>query len=203
MFITFEGCDGCGKSTQIAFAKEYLESRGYTVVVTREPGGTVLAEKLRNIILDPASKMTAQAEAMLYATARVQHVSEIIRPAMERGEIVLCDRYVDSSMAYQGKARGLGMDWVRGLFDHTCGLLPDVTIWLDVSARDAFCRKGGIDAGDRIELEGESFADLVYEGYAEIAKNEPNRIARIDASGTKAETRKKIEALLEKVCARS
>jgi len=203
MFITFEGCDGCGKSTQIAFAKQYLEQKGYTVLVTREPGGTVLAEKLRGIILDPASSMSAQAEAMLYATARVQHVSEIIRPALEQGIVVLCDRYVDSSMAYQGKARGLGMEWVRGLFDLTCGLLPDVTVWLDISARDAFLRKGGIDEGDRIELEGESFAARVYEGYAEIARLEPSRVKRIDASGTKDETRKKIEAVLESVCARS
>ena len=203
MFITFEGCDGSGKSTQIAFAKQYLESIGRTVVVTREPGGTMLAEKLRAIILDPTSVVGARAEAMLYATARVQHVNEIIKPALERGAVVRCDRSIDSSMAYQGKARGIGMEWVRTLFDQTCGLLPDATVWLDISARDAFLRKGGIDSDDRIEREGEAFAALVYEGYKEIAASEPERVHRIDASGTKEDTRVAIRALLEQLCARS
>lgn len=197
MFITFEGCDGCGKSTQTRFAKEYLESLGREVVVTREPGGTRLAEGIRSLILDPANTdMTDRTEAMLYATARVQHMHDTVRPALDSGKIVLCDRYVDSSIAYQGVARGLGTDWVVALFELTCGVYPDLTIWLDVPSTQAFSRKGGLDKGDRIEAEGEAFHRLVYRGYREAYERYPDRIRRIDAGGTKWETRDKIRALL-------
>lgn len=197
MFITFEGCDGCGKSTQIRFAKEYLESKGYQVLVTREPGGSIVAERIRDVILSKESiGMTAETEMLLYAAARVQHTQEIVTPALQEGKIVLCDRYVDSTIAYQGCARGLGAERVVRVFEETCGVYPDLTLWLDVPSDEAFKRKGGIDKDDRLESEGFSFHQKVYNGYCEAWKMFPDRIVRVNASGQKADTRRKIEEVL-------
>ena len=198
-FVTFEGCEGVGKSRQIKLLEEYLITNGIKYYLTREPGGTAISEQIRNIILDGKNAaMTDECEALLYAAARAQLVKEEIAPRLDRGELVFCDRYVDSSLAYQGKARGLGYDFVKRInsfvFDR---VMPDLTVFLNLSPEMAFKRKGGADSADRVEVSGMEFHDKVYEGYLEIAAGAPERFAVIDASGTKAETHAKIVAALK------
>lgn len=188
-FITFEGSDGCGKSTQMRMLKEYLESRGIDVLTTREPGGTDVSEKLRQLILDKRTVMTPVTEALAYACARAQHVAEVIMPAVDSGSFVLCDRYVDSSYAYQGFARGLGFDFINELFLlSTNGYYPDLTFFLDVTPDRAFDRKGGKADSDRMEQQGNDFFNSVYEGYIFAINKFSTRIERIDARGSKQDT---------------
>ena len=200
-FITLEGCEGVGKSRQLAFLKEYMTNNKIDFVVTREPGGGKISEKIREIILDGNNKeMTDECEALLYAAARVQHLNDIVAPALEQGKIVLCDRYIDSSFAYQAYARGLGFEFVEKINSYAISnFTPDYTIFLDLSPEDAFKRKGGVDQNDRLELSGREFHERVYQGYQEVAKKYPERVIRIDPTGTKEETHEKIiNALKEK-----
>ena len=200
-FITFEGCEGVGKSRQIKLLEEYLIENKINYYFTREPGGTAISEQIRAIILDGKNaEMTDECEALLYAAARVQLVKQEIAPRLARGELVFCDRYVDSSLAYQGKARGLGYDFIKSVNAFVMKeFMPDLTIFLNLSPEDAFKRKGGADSTDRVEVSGMEFHNKVYEGYLELAKENPERFAVIDASGTKAETSAKIiSALKEK-----
>lgn len=198
-FITFEGCEGVGKSRQIKLLEEYLVKNGIKYYFTREPGGTGISEQIRAIILDGKNlAMTSECEALLYAAARVQLIKEEIEPRLSRGELVFCDRYVDSSLAYQGKARGLGYDFIKAINSYAfSGFMPDLTIFLNLSPEDAFKRKGGVDRADRVELSGMDFHQKVYEGYLELARENPTRFAVIDASGTKEETSGKIIAALK------
>lgn len=182
IFITLEGPDGAGKTTQIQMMKEYLESLGKTVLLTREPGGTGISEKLREILLDKENaEMSDTTEMMIYAAARAQHVAERIRPALERGEVVICDRFVDSSVAYQGYGRGLG-DAVQEVNRYaTNGLEPDRTFFMDL---DPAVGRGriGKDVQDRMEREKLYFHYRVYEGYLKIWQANPRRVIRLDAS---------------------
>lgn len=198
-FITFEGCEGVGKSTQIKRIHQYMQAFNCLVILTREPGGSEIAEKIRGIILDKDNTaLSGQAELLLYLAARAQHLEEIVKPALNDGQIVLCDRYIDSTYAYQGVARGLGAEKVRALNALTVGeYVPDFTVFLDCPPHIAFARKGGIDKDDRMEREGMEFHNKVYEGYLKIAKAEPERFIRIDARGTKEETHEKILKLFE------
>lgn len=197
-FITFEGCEGVGKSRQISYVKEFLESRGAPFILTREPGGPAISEKIRKIILDAEnSAMTAECEALLYAAARVQHVREVIAPALAAGKTVLCDRYIDSSFAYQAYARGLGEKFVREINAFAMCYMPDVTLFLDLEPEAAFRRKGGADKADRVELSGLDFHKKVYEGYLAVAAEYPERVVRIDCRGEKHQTREKILAVLK------
>lgn len=184
MFISFEGCEGSGKSTQIKLLSEYLSSRGIKHIVSREPGGSEIAEKIRGVILDKENKkMCDECEALLYAAARAQHLKEIIVPALERGEVVLCDRYVYSSLAYQGFARGLGEKFVRSVNSFAFEkYMPDVTIFYDISPKDAFERKRGADENDRLEQAGIAFHNRVYSGYKTIAAR--GEMISVDAHGT-------------------
>ena len=152
-FITFEGCEGSGKSTQVAMFREYLEKNGIDYVFTREPGGTEIAEKIRGIILDVKNaEMTDECEALLYSAARAQHIKEKIIPALNEGKLVLCDRYIDSSYAYQAYARGLGIDFIKKINSYAVdNCMPDYTVFLNISSTDAFLRKGGQDKDDRLE----------------------------------------------------
>lgn len=197
-FITFEGCEGVGKTTQVRLVFEYMKKRGQDVIMTREPGGSEVAEKIRSIILDKENEnITAKTEVLLYLAARAQHLDEIIKPALERGQTVLCDRYTDSTYAYQGVARGIGGAEVNELNRLTVGgFMPELTIFLDCHPKVAFARKGGFDEDDRIEREGMEFHTKVYGGYKQIAAAEPQRFVCVDASGTKAETHEKVLALL-------
>lgn len=185
LFITFEGIDGCGKSTQCELLKDYLNDNGKDFIFVREPGGTVIGERIREILLDKKnSQMTARTELMLFEAARAQITDEVIRPALEEGKTVICDRFFDSSSAYQGMARGMGMDFVDGLnMAATGGLKPDVTFFFDISAEEALKRRGKRgEASDRIELAGIKFQEDVRKGYLELAKNSGGRIVTIDAA---------------------
>ena len=198
-FITFEGCEGSGKSTQIALIKQYLEKKGANYVFLREPGGTAISEKIRNLILDVAnSEMTDQTEALLYASARAQLISQSILPALKNGTLVFCDRYIDSSFAYQSYARGLGFEFVEKVNSFAIeNCMPDYTVFLNISPTDAFKRKGGADKDDRLELSGAEFHEKVYKGYLELAKKYPERFIMIDCSGSKWQTHEKIIKALE------
>ena len=183
LFVTFEGTDGCGKTTQMKRAADWLRGRGYEVVSTREPGGCPISERIREIILDVGSAgMTAECEAMLYAAARAQHVSEVIKPAVKRGAIVLCDRFLDSSLVYQGVGRGLGMGAVRALNRlGVDGCEPDLTLFYDISPERAMQRRRAASAPDRRELERKEFFEAVYGAEKALAAEDPERIAVIDA----------------------
>ena len=199
-FVTFEGCEGVGKSKQLQLLQEYLKKQNISFYLTREPGGTSVSEQIRNIILDGKnSSMTDECEAMLYASARVQLLKEVVKPKLDRGELVLCDRYVDSSLAYQGYARGLGVDFIKMINGYAIeNFKPDCTIFLNLSPEKAFARKGGVDKTDRLELSGIEFHNKVYQGYLALAKEEPDRIVCIDASGEKEQTHARIINALKK-----
>ncbi len=200
-FITFEGCEGVGKSRQIRLVEEYMQNNGIKYFLTREPGGTGVSEQIRSVILDGRNTtMTDECEALLYAAARVQLLKEEIAPRLDNGELVLCDRYIDSSFAYQGYARGLGVDFVEKINDFAVkNFMPDYTVFLSLPPEQAFKRKGGVDKTDRLELSGIEFHEKVYAGYLDLAKRYPERFLIIDASGSKEETHAKvIKALKEK-----
>lgn len=200
LFITFEGGDGAGKSTQIGKLMKYLQLKGFDVVLTREPGGTDIGEKIREIILDPDNgEMDPVTEAMLYAASRAQHVSQVIEPAVKEGKIVICDRFVDSSIAYQGYGRKLG-ESVEIINTYAVReYMPDMTFLLKLKPQAGSNRISGRDK-DRIELEAQSFHQTVFEGYEQLEKRFPERIVGIDASGTieeiEFEIRKHIDKLL-------
>ena len=185
-FITFEGCDGCGKSTQLKKLSEYLEKNGVAHIFTREPGGGKISEDIRAILLNGKNtEMTDECEALLYAAARVQHLSDRVEPALKEGKLVICDRYVDSSFAYQAFARGLGMDFIGKINAYALeNYLPDVTVFIDLSAEDAFRRKHGADENDRLEQAGLAFHDKVYKGYKTLAEKYPERIVCVDGKKT-------------------
>ena len=200
LFITFEGGDGSGKSTQISLLKSALEDRGFDVILTREPGGTVISEKIRSVILDPANSMMAPVtEAMLYAASRAQLVDEVIRPAVLEGKVVICDRFVDSSIAYQSFGRGLGKA-VEEINSYAIGeCMPDLTVYLRLDPEKG---KGRISSRkqDRIEMESGDFHRRVSEGYDWLAEKYPERIKVIDASGSIEEISEQILTIvLEKV----
>lgn len=188
-FVTIEGCEGVGKSTLITLLKKYVQENNIDAIFTREPGGTPVAEKIRAVILDAENKeMTDRAELLLYAAARAQHTQEKIIPAIESGKIVFCDRYSDSTLAYQGYARGIDIGLCKDLNKIAeCGVNIDLTIFLDLSPEDGFRRKGGADKGDRLENETLAFHKRVYEGFKDISKNSDGRYASIDASKSKEE----------------
>jgi dTMP kinase len=199
LFIAFEGVEGAGKGTQIRLAKEYLESRGIDVLVTREPGGTVVGEKLRELLLDhETGHVEARAEALLFAAARAQHVSSLIRPALGEGKVVICDRYIDSSLAYQGSARGLGEQDVLTLnVWATQGLFPDLTILLHLEPETGLLRS--TEEPDRIEMEGGEFHGRVADAYLKIAEEHPERFVVIDADDTPEKVHEQVLESLKRV----
>lgn len=195
MFVTFEGCEGVGKSTQLALLKDYLKKTGQEAVYVREPGSTEISEKIRSIILDPENTaMTAQTEALLYAAARAQLVAEVIRPALDAGKTVICDRYVDSSVAYQGYARGLGVGFVAKINSYALeNAVPDVTVFIDLRPSASF---RSVSRDDRLEREEGSFHDKVYEGYMAQSKASNGRFVMIKPEKDKFDTHRKILAAL-------
>jgi len=201
LFITLEGGDGAGKSTQIRNIERFFEEKGLVVVHTREPGGTPISEKLRDILLDNRNtEMSAVTEMLIYAASRAQNVREFIEPALERGEIVICDRFVDSSIAYQGSGRGLG-SMVNEVNRHaTGGLTPDITFWMDIDPEAGKARAAKAGDLDRLELEKMDFHYRVYEGYRSIAEQFPERVKRIDAALSVDEIKSIIYGHLEELC---
>lgn len=182
LFITFEGPDGGGKTTQIHKVAEWFKNKGYEVVLTREPGGTKAAEATRNIVLDPKLPIKAECETLLYLAARADHVEKIIAPAITQGKVVLCDRFSDSTFVYQGLTRGVDMDVLKAMNSFaTKGLTPDKTILLDGDSKQLAVRRHTRGVEDRFELEGLAFQEKVRHGFLTLAKMEPHRILVINA----------------------
>ncbi|MFF0989404.1 dTMP kinase [Kocuria nitroreducens] len=186
LFVVFEGGDGAGKSTQAGRLVDALRAEGHDTVRTREPGGTPLGEKVRELVLDPAhGPVDARAEALLFAAARAAHVAQLVRPALAAGRTVVCDRFADSSAAYQGAGRGLGVDRVAELNAWaTAGLVPDLTVLLDVPAGTGRTRRQTRDgtAGDRLETEPDAFHHANREAFLELAGRAPERYLVLDAT---------------------
>ena len=182
---------------------EYLSQEGIAHIFTREPGGGKISEAIREILLSGKnSEMTDECEALLYAAARVQHLSDRVEPALAKGELVICDRYVDSSLAYQAYARGLGVDFITKINAFALeNYLPDVTVFIDLTPEAAFRRKKGADADDRLEQAGMEFHNRVYAGYKKLAEENPNRFVCVDGNQTPEEIFRQIVAVLkEKGC---
>ena len=199
-FITIEGPDGSGKSTQISNIKKFFEDKNLEIVFTREPGGTAIGDRIREILLDNNCKeMDYMTEAMLYAASRAQHVSQVIKPALAAGKIVICDRFVDSSMAYQGYGRRLG-ESVSVINSYAvAGCMPDVTFLMKLDPGIGKRRVSSRNQEDRLESEKVDFHQEVYNGYLQLEKDNPDRIFGIDASRGIEEIRDDIYKKLEEV----
>ena len=185
LFITIEGPDASGKSTQIKLLKDYLQNKGYDIVLTREPGGTKISEKIRSIILDKENKtMNSRTEALLYAASRAQHVEELIKPALKANKIVICDRFVDSSLIYQGIGRNLGIENIYNLNLFAMqDIIPDLTLLLDIDMNKAKKRKENRGNLDRLESEKDVFHEDVFNGYKKLKGLYPKRIKTVKANG--------------------
>jgi len=197
VLITFEGIEGCGKSTQSRLLVESLRAKGHEVLALREPGGSTIAEKIRGLLLDPANTaMTPIAELLLYEAARAQMVAEILKPALDRGAIVVCDRFYDSTTAYQGAGRGLrNVDFTTLNRLATTGIAPDLTVLLDVPVEVGLRRAKGGGAGDRIEREPAEFHERVRKGFLTIAAAERGRVRMLDGLRAQDELGAEIAAL--------
>lgn len=183
LFITFEGIDGCGKSTQLNLLAEHLEKQGLDVLKTREPGAKGLGEKVREILLNYEGKVSSNCESFLFLADRAQHIDIIIKPAIESGKIVLCDRHIDSTLAYQGYGRKLDKEQIKSLNNiATSDIKPDLTFVFDIDVETALSRVG--KSKDRMESAGIEFFERTREGYLEIAKEEPDRVKVIDSNDT-------------------
>ncbi|MGU3409996.1 dTMP kinase [Microbacterium sp. M1A1_1b] len=196
-FITLEGGDGAGKTTQAELLTAWLEAHGRTVVRTREPGGTDLGLRIRQIVLHERGHVSPRAEALLYAADRAHHVETVVRPAVARGDVVLQDRYIDSSVAYQGVARGLGADQVRGVSDWAAdGLVPDVTVLLDLDVTVGRARVAAArgDTFDRLESEAAAFHESVRQAFLGMAAHEPDRFLVVDAAAPSEQVQAAIRA---------
>ena len=205
MFITLEGPEGSGKTTAVEFAVKELEKRGYQIVRTREPGGTPISEQIRNVILDKENtKMDPRTEALLYAASRRQHLVEKVWPALKEGKIVVCDRYLDSSLAYQGGARGLGVDNILNVnLFATENTYPDLTLLFDIKPEEGLKRIASNSAREvnRLDLEKLEFHNKVRDTFLVLAKRYPDRYVIIDASKSREEVAKAtLDAILNRLC---
>jgi len=197
MFITFEGGEGAGKTTQLKILADTLTDWGYKVITTREPGGTTLGQQLRALLLDPQTEIFPLAELLLFAADRAQHVAQVIQPALAQGAIVLCDRYIDSTLAYQGWGRGLAQTDLQLLNRlESVGLLPDLTLWLDLPPLVG--RQRAQAAPDRMEADSLAFHERVRAGFTHLHQQEPQRIQRLDAELSIAE----VSILIRQILAR-
>lgn len=201
VFITVEGSDGAGKTTQIEKLKYYLSNKGYDIILCREPGGTRISEEIRKVILNKDfTEMGYMTELLLYASARAQLVEQVIRPALREDKIVICDRFVDSSAVYQGVARDLGVDLVYEVNQYAIGdTIPDLTILLDISGSMGIRRKKKQGELDRMELEEAAFHEKVSDGYRMLAQKFPERIKRIDATKSIDEIHDEILKIVKKI----
>jgi dTMP kinase len=207
-FITLEGIEGAGKSTVAKFVREWLQERGVRVCLTREPGGTPLAERVRGLVLDRQGEaITPVTETLLMFAARGLHVENLIRPALERGEWVICDRFTDATRAYQGAGRGVSSEWIEQLAAQVQrGLKPDCTLLLDLPVTTGLERvrqRSGAAPTDRFEEEPAKFFERVREAYLGLARAEPQRIRIVNASGTVQDVQMQVASVLEALVARS
>jgi len=198
LFITFEGADGCGKTTQITLLAEYLKSRNIEAIITREPGAKGLGVKIRELLLNYNGEVSPTCESFLFLADRAQHVDCIIKPALESGKVVLCDRHTDSTVAYQGYGRNLDIDKIKNLNNiATGGLKPDLTIVFDIDVETSMQRVG--KEKDRMESSGIEFYKRVRKGFIEIAQMEPNRVKVISAADSIENIHKKVKILFENI----
>lgn len=206
-FITIEGIEGCGKTTQIELLKVYIESRGYKVILTREPGGTLLGNRLRDILLHAIDEqIEVETELLLIIASRIEHVKKVIKPSMEQGKVIICDRFMDATVAYQGYGRGLDLNLINRFNSFAVGdAVPDITILMDIDesiglkrADDRY-KKLKNKAKDRFEREQIEFHKRVRHGYQEIAKSDPERVKLIYADGSIEEVHKKLRDLFDKL----
>lgn len=205
LFITFEGPEGAGKTTQIRRLATRLEERGISHIVTREPGGTPLADRIRALLLDKDNvSMVSQTELLLMLSARSEHVANKIRPALEKGQLVLCDRFSDSSVAYQGYGRGEDLTMLRSMNAYaTGGLTPDLTLVCDLDVREGLARaRAGREGLDRIELAGLEFHEALRRGFLELVEGEPERVKKVDAGQAPDEVTAAIWKIIEPVLPR-
>lgn len=204
IFITVEGTDGSGKTTQIKLMESYLREKGHDVVLTRDPGGTKISEKVRSIILDTGNtEMGRITEMLLYASARAQLVHEIVKPAVASGKIVICDRFVDSSYVYQGIGRGIDLGIVEDVNSVAMdGVYPDITFFFDINPSIALSRRIASTGADRIENEKMEFHLRVYEGYRMLAERHPDRIKSIDSTRSIEEISNEVKIWLDRIVGR-
>ena len=196
LFITFEGADGCGKSTQLNLLADYLKSKGFEVVITREPGSIGLGEKIREILLSYDGDVSSNCEAFLFLADRAQHIDIIVKPAIDAGKIVLCDRHTDSTLAYQGYGRGVDLARLKMLNNlATSGLIPDLTFVFDIDVETSQQRVG--KNKDRMESAGVEFHERVREGYLALSKEEPNRIKVINSVESIENISKQVKCIFE------
>jgi len=198
LLVTLEGGEGSGKTTQSRRIVEYLRSTGREVLETREPGGTEAGELIRDILLHRVSALSPRAELALYLASRAQLVEEVVRPALARGAAVVCDRFTDSSAAYQGGARGLGVELVERMNEWaTAGIVPDVTFYFDVKPAEGLARRGRKGALDRMEREDLEFHDKVRAAYLEVARRNPERFRVIPTDGGEEDVWARVKAVLD------
>lgn len=196
LFITFEGADGCGKTTQLNLLRNYLVNKGYDVVVTREPGAKGLGEKLREILLNYDGEVSDRCESFLFLADRAQHIDKIVNPAIEQGKIVLCDRHTDSTVAYQGYGRGIDLKQINMLNDIAInGTKPDLTYVFDVDIETSMSRVGSTK--DRMESAGRDFFNRVRLGYIEIADSDPIRVKVVNSADTIENVFKKVAQICD------
>ncbi|MBI4698041.1 MAG: dTMP kinase [Nitrospirae bacterium] len=197
-FISFEGIEGCGKTTQVNLLSDYLKAKGHNVLATEEPGGTKIGLKIRTVLLEPENHMDPLTELLLYNASRAQHIREVIYPALMQNTIVITDRFMDSTSAYQGYARGLDLSVINTLNELVASdLKPFLTFLLDMDVEEGLTRNKKAQKTDRLELETVEFHKRVRDGYFQIAKESPERIKIIDAGGSVQEVHKKIVEALE------
>ena len=198
VFISFEGIEGTGKSTQAKLLAKHMREKGYRVIQTMEPGGTNISMKIRELLLSPDSReMDHVTELLLYNAARVQHIKEVIEPAIERGDIVITDRFSDSTVAYQGFARGIDLQLIDSLdMIATNKLCPDITILLDIDVKTGLARNRALNKNDRLELEDISFHEKVRKGFIQIAAREPERVKLVDCSESLDEVHRKVVEII-------
>lgn len=193
-FITLEGLDGGGKTTQARLLTEWLRTQGHCVVLTRQPGGTAIGEQLRELVLSPRNHITPETELFLYLADRAAHVAQVVGPALQRGCVVVCERYTDSTLAYQGYGRGLDLELLRRLNElATGGATPHLTLVLDLPAAEA---RLDVTRLDRLESAGDGFRERVTEGFRELARREPDRVKLVDGRGSIPEVQAQIIALV-------
>lgn len=199
LFITVEGTDGSGKTTQFRLIRDYIREKGFDIVAVRDPGGTEIGEKIRGIILDPENtEMERRTELLLYTASRAQLVAQLIRPALEEGKVVVCDRFVDSNVAYQGYGRGLSPEFIFELNKAvTDSLCPDLTFFFDIDPKIAITRLQ--NSADRLENESIDFHKRVYDGYCKIASDFPGRVKRIDCTRSIEEVFEDVKVYLDEI----
>jgi dTMP kinase len=197
-FITFEGSEGCGKSTQSKLLYSYLKKKGLGVFYLREPGGVKVSEKIRKILLDPKNNISPECETLLYMAARAQVVSDIIKPALSKGKIIVCDRFLDSTLAYQGYGLGIDIDFIKTAGDFaTCGIKPDLTLFLDLAVKKGLKHRQNIK--DRIEQRNFTYHQRVRNGYLKLAAQEPKRIKIVKVENDLNFTQQKIRDLADEI----